>query len=147
MKFIPLRTPGGELVPGSGLFVKIRKKALDTNETNEDSRAHETSLPFAHQLRRNFVSSDIEGRFTDDSNDDTREEGISQDQSSINDTTESFNDEDSKSGGGLDDQEMSYRPRRFSSPALLGYSGFLFKETQQLTAIAEVHEDAMDDYL
>ena len=31
IKFIPLRTPGGELIPGSGLFVQIKKTAVATN--------------------------------------------------------------------------------------------------------------------
>ena len=145
MKFIPLRTPGGELIPGSGLFVKIKKKAIGTDETSDDSRAHETLFPSVHQLRRQ-VPSDLEKSFTDDSKDDTREEGISQDESSINDTMESFNDEDSNNGGDLDGQDMSCRSHRFSYPTLLGYSGFLSKETQQLTVIAEVHEDATDNY-
>ena len=30
IKFIPLRTPGGELIPGSGLFVQIKKTATAT---------------------------------------------------------------------------------------------------------------------
>ena len=94
---------------------------------------------------------DSEKIFANDPKEDTKEEGVSQDESSINVTTESsinvstesFNDEDSNDGGG---QDMSCRPRRFTSPTLLGYSGFFCRETQQLTAIAEVHEDATDNY-
>ena len=39
IKFIPLRTPGGELIPESGLFVQIKKKKLSslTQQPEEDS--------------------------------------------------------------------------------------------------------------
>ena len=38
IKFIPLRTPGGELIPGSGLFVKIKKTAATTSTTEMSGR-------------------------------------------------------------------------------------------------------------
>ena len=32
IKFIPMRTPGGELIPGSGLFVRIKKAAATSSD-------------------------------------------------------------------------------------------------------------------
>ena len=37
IKFIPLRTPGGELIPGSGLFVKIKKAAAAVESESDMS--------------------------------------------------------------------------------------------------------------
>ena len=37
IKFIPLRTPGGELIPGSGLFMQIKKTAVATNTADMSS--------------------------------------------------------------------------------------------------------------
>lgn len=64
MKFIPLRTPGGELIPGSGLFVKIRKAdAVSgcTTDLEADEHGGTTERPrlFPLQLYRQVFDIEI----------------------------------------------------------------------------------------
>ena len=149
MKFIPLRTPGGELIPGSGLFVRIKKKTIAAQvETNDGNGVCDVSLSSTHQIDCRQVSNYLEDGFTDDSKDDTKDsEGTLQDGSCVSESAEShdqFAVEVGKNAADVEEcQNMYYRPRRFSSSALLQCTqGVLsFKESQQLTAIAEVYTE------
>ena len=50
IKFIPLRTPGGELIPGSGLFVKIKKKEIKESATEGEAGEDEIAQEPARRL-------------------------------------------------------------------------------------------------
>ena len=147
IKFIPLRTPGGELIPGSGLFVKIKKTAAATttgarteqSEVN-DRKAAEDAL------------SESQGRRI------SRQEAFDIERGTIRDTTkvamkygaerkEAWNDNADEREEKFDSEDptASYK-RRFTSPAVLESSPAdnPFKEydsSSKLVVVAEVHEN------
>ena len=111
IKFIPLRTPGGELIPGSGLFVKIKKK-----EATEP--ASETAQPTSSRQSSNRMK---------------RQEAIEV----INDegTTEK---DDTVNSSLQNDGSQEIAQRRFTIPALLDTCPVL---RDKVTIVAEVHEN------
>ena len=132
LKFIPLRTPGGELIPGSGLFVKIKKATAATTEETprESGEAKETPPLHMRKISRQDTI-DLDGEDAEETKDDTLEDE---------------REEESETEGGEDDSES--RPdilRRFSSPASIECTtGLFFQDGSELTTIAEVYEDLKD---
>ena len=129
MKFIPLRTPGGELVPGSGLFVRIKKTATpQAGSTELEARNREAveSVPSKSQVRR--IS---------------RQEAIDIERGTIRDVAK-VEESDKAESGEKEEPTASYK-RRFTSPASLESSpGDPFKEydaSSKLTVVVEVHEN------
>ena len=122
IKFIPLRTPGGELIPGSGLFVKIKKTVAAEPNAREDTK--KTSLD--EQVGGEEIAvADIEhsSYYTDE------------------DTTlsceDSFESETKR-------EQLRPTRRRYSTPASLMYTSGHSKGRMHLNIIAEVNEDAED---
>ena len=131
IKFIPLRTPGGELIPGSGLFVQIKKTTESSAPKVSDREVRETSQ---HQQiggqEIEIVAADIENRSIDD---DTLL------------TEESFESESSYCERRVNFKEDgSSRRRCSSSPSSLKYTDGHFRGSMQLKVIAEVNEDPED---
>jgi hypothetical protein len=139
IKFIPLRTPGGELIPGSGLFVQIKKTAGATEP--------ETSSRNAADLEDTLSKS--QGRRI------SRQQAIDTERGTIRDITKvavkygernEENDESDEREEKFDSEDptASYK-RRFTSPASLESSpGDPFKEydsRSKLIVVAEVHEN------
>ena len=126
-KFIPLRTPGGELVPGSGLFVQIKKTATP-GSTELEARNIEAveSVPSKSQVRR--IS---------------RQEAIDIERGTIRDVAKV--EEGNKAESGEREEPTASYERRFTSPASLESSpGDPFKEydaSSKLTVVVEVHEN------
>ena len=134
IKFIPLRTPGGELIPGSGLFVQIKKTVAFTGSTEpEASNREAVEVSSKPQVRR--IS---------------RQEAIDNEHGTIRNASKKQNEDDDKVessgvGGKFDNEDptASYK-RRFTSPASLESNpGDPFKEydSSKLTVVAEVHEN------
>ena len=116
MKFIPLRTPGGELIPGSGLFVKVMKVlARSTVKQAENSVAdYEKETP-SHKLNRETPIFIIE------SNNETKDDENYKDDAD----TERIETSHKRGGqevvdGGL--ENTSDTQQRLSCPALLGHT-------------------------
>ena len=141
IKFIPLRTPGGELIPGSGLFVKTKKAAAATGSTeseasDKEAAAEVKSKPHIHQIRRQEA---IEhGTIRDVAKVGVKYGGRNEegDKAERDDNEDKFNSED----------PIASYERRFTSPASLESSpGDLFKEydSSKLTVVAEVHESTV----
>lgn len=130
IKFIPLRTPGGELIPGSGLFVKIKKEVSRVTIGNKNS-GHDLN---ARQeiTKRHLISRQVGFDFEDGAGNATEvdEEG---------DINEKEDFEVNRSPGKLEGRDSIQR--HFSSPALLEHPGVLFNKNNNLTISVEVHED------
>ena len=137
IKFIPLRTPGGELIPGSGLFVQIKKTAAATpGSTESEARDREAveDIPSKSQVRR--IS---------------RQEAIDIERGTIRDVAKvalkhgERNEERDKAESDEREEPTASYKRRFTSPASLESSpGDPFKEydtSSKLTVVAEVHEN------
>ena len=115
MKFIPLRTPGGELIPGSGLFIKVMKVlARSTVKQAGNSVADHEQEPPSHKLNRETPIFIIESNneTIDDENykDDADTEGID-----LSQKREGHEVVD----GGL---ENTSDTQRLSCPALVGHT-------------------------
>lgn len=134
IKFIPLRTPGGDFIPGSGLFVRIKKTAAATKREATE-RETTKAVPATHRVSRQDAV-DIGSRAT-----------VRDAAAKVNVTEDG---EDDEKGGyedesfGSEDKTVSYK-RRFSSPTSLEGSGDPFKDyhdssNSKLAAAAEVHE-------
>ncbi len=132
IKFIPLRTPGGELIPGSGLFVQIKKTAGATEPETSRNAAEDTLSK--SQVRR--IS---------------RQEAIDTERGTIRDITKvavkygernEENDESDEREEKFDgeDPTASYK-RRFTSPATLESSPGNVNSRSKLIVVAEVHEN------
>ena len=50
IKFIPLRTPGGEIIPGSGLFVKIKKTEVKESAAEDEAGESKTAKESTRRL-------------------------------------------------------------------------------------------------
>ena len=135
IKFIPLRTPGGELIPGSGLFVQIKKTVVPVPETS-DRDDQETILD--QQIGDEEIAVvDIE-----DNSCCADEETISTEESFELETAANYYNCER-----MAKREEQLRPtrRRFSTPAALTYTtNGHFKGSVQLNVIAEVN-DINDD--
>ena len=126
IKFIPLRTPGGELIPGSGLFVQIKKMVLSVPEPKRDIR--ETTQD-QQICGKEIAVVDIEDKSycTDE---DTAL------------TEDSFELEADANYCERNGQQLRPTRRRFSTPASLTYAtNSHFKGSVQLNIIAEVNDD------
>ena len=153
IKFIPLRTPGGELIPGSGLFVQIKKTAAATTTGAQAEQPEASNRKAAEDV----LSKSQDRRIS-------RQEAIDTERGTIRDATkvavkygaernEAWNDNADESLSGereetfdSEDPTASYK-RRFTSPAALESSpaGNPFKEydsSSKLIVVAEVHENA-----
>ena len=134
IKFIPLRTPGGELIPGSGLFVQIKKTATANASEASDREAAKAKEGLSNlHVRQISRQEAIERETINDESNVTVKDGES-DKAENSDMEGKFDSED---------QEASYYKRRFTSPAVLEGSGDLFEEydSSKLTVMAEVHEN------
>ena len=139
IKFIPLRTPGGELIPGSGLFVKIKKAAAATGSTESEASDREAaaevpSKPHMRQIRRQEA-------FEHGTIRDVVKVGVKHGERNEEDDKAERDDNEDKFDS--EDPTASYK-RRFTSPASLESSpGDPFKEydSSKLTVMAEVHEN------
>ena len=128
IKFIPLRTPGGELIPGSGLFVQIKKTVTvlslpkttdgDVWEITQDQRigGQETTT------EDKSYCTDEETTLTEDS---------------FEMETANHHERIAKR-----EEELRSTRRRFSTPASVTCTNGHFKQSVRLNVIAEVNDDA-----
>lgn len=123
IKFIPLRTPGGEIIPGSGLFVKIKKTVAaepsareDTKKTSLDEQVGDEEIAVADIEHRSYYT----------------------DEDTILSCEDSFESETKR------EEQLRPTRRRYSTPASLMYTSGHSKGCMHLNIIAEVNEDAED---
>ena len=162
IKFIPLRTPGGELIPGSGLFVRIKKAATAVAPTKTVGESTSGEVQEAPRIRRisrpkKQLSFNLDDGIFEEIEE---EEGRSELNDGIDEVpyfSESDEDNDTNTASAddtIDNRAVPRLLRRFSSPALLDNQCFLKRQPDheycssdeqggQLTAIAEVYEDAV----
>lgn len=151
-----MRTPGGELIPGSGLFVKIRKAATAVPEAAIENTSCD-ALEILHPPRarkiskqKKQVSFNLDDVVFDD--EDTNEEGLGV--CSEVDEMDIFGDSDEDvevADCTVKVPEKPVLPRRFSSPAFFEssslreqteYCSLYYEHDDQSTrTIAEVYED------
>lgn len=142
IKFIPLRTPGGELIPGSGLFVKIKNESKDkTSGEVQNEKLHPP--PVQRRISRQ-VSFNLDDGVIEDPKHVTKEEEERYDNSEADDEdSEADKDE-------IKDKERPDRPRLSSCPASFqsnSEESIEFSSNQNarlLATVAEVHADATD---
>ena len=118
IKFIPLRTPGGELIPGSGLFVQIKKIVISVPKTS-DSNVQKI----------------------------TQDQQIGGEEIAVVDIEEEnyCGDEDTTLTDGFESETAHYCERITKREEQLRPTGHRcshFKESVQLNVIAEVNDDA-----
>jgi hypothetical protein len=135
IKFIPLRTPGGELIPGSGLFVQIKKTVVSVPKTSDRDAQEPT------QDQQIYVDGEEIATVVD-----IEDKSCCSDEDTTS-TEESFELESETSYYCVErmaKREEERRPtrRRFSTPASLMYTtNGNFKGSVQLNVIAEVNDD------
>ena len=118
IKFIPLRTPGGELIPGSGLFVQIKKIIISVPQTSDRGVQEITPDQQIGSEEIAVVDSEDKSYCADE-------------------LTEVSCD--------LETANCCERmPTRVSVPASLMYTNSHFKGSVQLNVIAEVNDDAQE---
>ena len=75
IKFIALRTPGGELIPGSGLFVQIKKTAAEMSgrrgQINRQEAVDLKDGTVDSNIKEEIRESSTDGRKTDRENEQT----------------------------------------------------------------------------
>ena len=130
IKFIPLRTPGGELIPGSGLFVQIKKTVVSVPDRS-DKDVQETVLAQQIGSEEIAVMADIEDKSSVYCSD---EDTILPEDSFESKTAADYYCE-------RREQQLTPARRRFSTPAALTYTtNGHFKGSMQLNVIAEVND-------
>ena len=140
IKFIPLRTPGGELIPGSGLFVQIKKTSGSATSNTTGSSDCDDQETLVHQedvLGEEIVVVDVEEESAEDEDRTLTEENFEPESDDYWSTVHE------------EEEQTRSRRRRFSIPASLKYTDahHFNKESMQLDVIAEVLVDAEDSWL
>lgn len=120
IKFIPLRTPGGEHIPGSGLFVKI-KKNISTNVKDECGNLTKKTLKTP---RQEALDNDTTSAFRDET------------VASLEESNSNLQEVNSP-----DVSPLAASNRRFTSPAILEDCNKPLDAASKLTVIAQVHKN------
>ena len=111
IKFVPLRIPGGELIPGSGLFVKVKKFTESKEKTSGEVQNENVHRPPVRRRICRQVSFNLDDGSIEDFKSITKEEEERDDNSEAD-------DEDSKMDKSeIDDIEIQDRPRLSTCPA------------------------------
>lgn len=143
IKFIPLRTPGGELIPGSGLFVKIKKFTKSKEKTSGEVQDKNTHPPPVQRHICRQVSFNLDDGVIEDFKSITKEEESDNSQEDSEDSKVDKNE--------IEDIETPDRPRLSSCPAsfqsrskesIREFSSH--QNPRLLSVIAEVHADETD---
>ena len=127
IKFIPLRTPGGELIPGSGLFVQIKKIVISVPKTSDRDVQKITQDQQIGSKEIDVIEGEDKSYCTDE---DTILTEVSCELETANYCERITRREE--------------RPTRVSATASLMYTNGHFKGSVQLNVIAEVNDDAQE---